>query len=97
MKIIETVKHAWWFGWISLLVYLIVATLIFLLLNSRYGQPSKSVFDAIKDWFAIVGGVAGLIAAVMGFISTFRPLDVEIAHIDYLGLVVSKDGTISGG
>jgi hypothetical protein len=95
MKLIERVKHAWWFGWISLLVYLIVATLIFLLVNSRYGQPSKSAFDVIKDWFAIVGGLAGLIAAAIGFMSTFKPLDIEIAHMDYVDLVINSDGTIS--
>jgi hypothetical protein len=95
MRPIERIKHAWLGGWAALLAYLIVATLIFWLVNRLYGQPSKSAFDTLKDWFAIVGGGAGLIAGAITFISTFKPLDVEIAHLDYIGLVVAQDGTIS--
>jgi hypothetical protein len=94
MKTIERFKHAWWFGWASILLYGALATLIFWLANSRFGQPSKSGFDLLKDWFAIVGGGAGLIAGVITFISTYKPLKVEIAHLDSIGLVIEKNGTI---
>jgi hypothetical protein len=47
----------------------------------------------MKDLVAIVGGVVGLIGGLVGLWSTYRPLKIAVSHLDYIGIVISANGT----
>lgn len=47
----------------------------------------------MKDTVVIIGGIVGLIGGLAGLWSTYRPLKVTVSHLDYLGIVISANGT----
>ncbi len=45
----------------------------------------------VQGWIALVGGIVGLVGGVTGIVSAFRPPKISVAHMDHIGIVVSRD------